>query len=403
MEHNKIRNENLSIFTLSYTMMTGMWGPALLFSILPLLQEKLNISSVQAGLLISIFIISASSFMLLGGMLGDRYGRKKIIIIGTAIYGFAGLLGFVFTEITQLYIPVLIIRVIQGLSNGLYIPNTVALTGDLFRGSLRTKAMGFLESFNSFGGVVAPFIAALVTYISWNSTFLVYPVASAISILCIHFFIPDPDKKEEEKDKNNRLPLKTAIKKIKGSKSMMGVFITGFVTFFIFMGLQSFIAIYAKQKFSIGILESGLVVPLPALGMSIASIFVGQYGARFTPLKRVSTGFFIIILSILSLPFAPKWVFYFLLFVSGLGCGIIVPTLSKILADLTSRNERGFIYSIYILFRALGSAVGPVFFTSLLILGLKMPFLTGGLVVFIIYFFSRNLLKEKMKVKTEAE
>ncbi len=392
-------SENLSLVVLSCAMVMGIWGPSLLVSILPLFQKHIKINSLQAGLLVSAFIFGSGILMLVGGLLGDRFGKKKIVMSGLLILVVMGFVSYI-SSVKGNYVFLLISRVIQGLGAGLFVPNVIAITGDLFKGELRVRALSILESSNSFGAAIAPFFASLLALIFWNCALLVYPIFCFILLIGVYYLIPDEinESQDDMEQSREQFPVKDVIERIKKYKCLIGIFIAAYSVYFIFMGLQSFIAIYTNSKFTIGIIESGIVVPLPALSMSIATLYVSRFGFILEEFKQIFLGFLIEIITLVLLPFWGKYLFYLTLVVIGIGNGFIISVLSKLIADYSGIKTRGSINSVYMFSRALGALSGPIFFGYLFNVGNNVPFYIGSLLLIllssIVYLFVRTNQRE---------
>ncbi len=117
------------------------------------------------------------------GRLADLYGRKRMLLIGIAIF-FAGsvLCGFAWNMET-----LIAFRVAQGIGTGALVPVAMTIVGDLYTPAERARMQGYLSSVWSTAAITGPMLGAfLVAHTSWPWVFWVnVPIATAAALLLI--------------------------------------------------------------------------------------------------------------------------------------------------------------------------------------------------------------------------
>ena len=123
------------------------------------------------------YLLTLASFILLGGSLGDRFGRRRIFVVGTVWFALASLLCGIAPN------PEVMVgaRLLQGVGAALLTPGSLAMIQGAFVPADRGKAIGTWSGLGSVFFAVGPFIGgALVDYASWRWIFLInLPLAVA--------------------------------------------------------------------------------------------------------------------------------------------------------------------------------------------------------------------------------
>jgi len=133
---------------------------------LPSIRTALHFSAVNLEWIISSYTLAFGGFLLLGGRLGDVFGRRRMFIVGIAIFTGASLAGGFATTSGWLIAT----RAIQGIGGAISAPTALALIGETFpEGSSRTRAMGIYAAMSGAGGAVGLLLGGiLTTALSWR-------------------------------------------------------------------------------------------------------------------------------------------------------------------------------------------------------------------------------------------
>ena len=119
---------------------------------LAVLQTDMNATAVDVQWVIEAYALLLSAFLLIGGSLGDQYGRRLIFLVGTVIFAIASVgCGFSAT-IRQLITA----RAVQGFGAALLIPGSLAIISNSFAEKERGRAIGTWSAFSAITAGIGP-------------------------------------------------------------------------------------------------------------------------------------------------------------------------------------------------------------------------------------------------------
>ena len=155
--------------------------------------EDLDASLAQLQWISNGYLLSLSSLILLGGSLGDRFGRRRIFVVGTVVFALASVLCGLAPG-PQLLIAA---RVVQGVGGALLMPGSLAMIQGAFVVEDRGRAIGAWSGLGGIASAVGPFIGgALVEYASWRWIFLINVPLAVVTVVIATRLVPetsDPD------------------------------------------------------------------------------------------------------------------------------------------------------------------------------------------------------------------
>jgi EmrB/QacA subfamily drug resistance transporter len=154
---------------------------------LPTIGRQLHLSSCGLHWIINAYLLALTVFLILGGKLGDRLGKKILFLAGVSLFGLASL----GSAIAPTGFWLIVSRVMQGLGGALMLPNSTAITLSIFPDDMRGKVMGTLLSFTSIFLIFGPFLGGFLTqYASWRYVFVLNIPLSLASIVLMLYYGP---------------------------------------------------------------------------------------------------------------------------------------------------------------------------------------------------------------------
>jgi len=145
---------------------------------LPALQQNLNATVTDIQWVVESYALFLAALLLVGGSLGDRYGRRKIYAVGIALFGISSVWCGISPNVKQLIFA----RAIQGIGAALLVPGSLAIISASFEAKERGTAIGTWSGFTAITAAVGPVVGGwLIENISWRWAFFInLPIAAAV-------------------------------------------------------------------------------------------------------------------------------------------------------------------------------------------------------------------------------
>src|SRR6476659_2944625 len=136
---------------------------------------------------VTAYTLTLASLILLGGSLGDRFGRRRVFLIGVGWFAAASLVCGLAQTTGQLVVA----RAVQGVGGALLTPGSLALIQSSFRPIDRARAIGVWSALSGIAGLLGPFLGGvLVDAVSWRLVFLLN-VPLAVVVLVAGRHVPE--------------------------------------------------------------------------------------------------------------------------------------------------------------------------------------------------------------------
>jgi ACDE family multidrug resistance protein len=353
-------------------------GNSMLIPVFPQMKQAMSLSQFQVGLIVTFFSIPAGLLIPLAGFLSDRFGRKVIMVPALMVYGVGGLIcGFAALTLRKPYYLLLFGRAVQGAGAGGTYQLAMALTGDTFQSSERTKALGLLEAANGLGKVLSPILGSLIALLSWYAPFFAYGLLAFPIALGVWFLVPENRKKLSQDS------LTEYWTKLKGvfqeqAVHLAACYLVGMVALFLLFGVLSYVSDVLESTYRIFGLTKGFVLAVPVFSMALTSYLSGLYLSNKQSLWKpiIVAAMFGAAVSLALLPLFAKLVPYMtVLFFLGISIGIVLPPINSLITGATSADRRGIITCLYGTVRFFGVAIGPPTFGLAIELGRWAMFL----------------------------
>src|SRR5215212_4905240 len=125
---------------------------------LPVIQDELNATAVDALWVVESYALMLAALILVGGSLGDHYGRRRIFMVGVALFTVASVWCGLAPNPGQLIAA----RAVQGIGGALMIPGSLAIISASFSEENRGRAIGTWSGFSGVTAAIGPIVGGIV-------------------------------------------------------------------------------------------------------------------------------------------------------------------------------------------------------------------------------------------------
>lgn len=355
--------------------------------------EGLGIEPSAARLLITTHGIMIAICSPLVGLLIDKVGVRRPLILGLVLYGLAGGSGIFITN----YYLLIGSRVLLGISVAMIFTSITVIILDLYEGRQRNRVMGWRGSSNSIGGIIWPLVGGSLGTFSWHLPFSVYLISFPIAFVAF-LAIPGIHKSVDP-------PINDVVNS--KQESIFNLFRSKPILFLpyslVFVGnilLYAIIVFMPRLVEQFGITSSfyiGTFISTVGIAGGTTSLFYGRIKARLSFNTIVKISLFLWSVGFILISQAPfVWLISVSILFFGIGMGMVIPTVSVWVGEIVPASFRGRMTSYITLFSYTGQFLSPIILSPLeLSLGLDTLFLVIGATCVFLLILSLSLLRLK--------
>jgi len=332
----------------------GFVDTHLLIPIIALYAYGLGASVGITGLIIGLYSITNTPANILFGRLIDRVGYKVPLITG--LIGDA--LGMFFYSLCRLPIHLALVRTIHGISGGLIGPATMSITADYSNEAGKGRAMGFYGMSIAAATLVGYGLGGVIaSRLGYKTLFLFGAIMLAAGAM-LSLLLPGNRKKGSLTAKTSLGEDFNKAKGLLGRKGLTVSYCSIFAQYFAFGGVVTLLPLYVKNL-EMEAFHVGMLLAIFAIMFIILQFPSGAFSDKVGRLIPTTIG---LGLSIVSLTILPSVATFALLAVImalyGAAYGILFPSISALIADHTSFEERGMATGIFHALLTAGVAIG---------------------------------------------
>ncbi|MDP5182033.1 MFS transporter [Blastococcus sp. BMG 814] len=136
---------------------------------------------------VNAYTLTLAALILLGGSLSDRYGRRRLFVVGVCWFALASLLCGLAPDIETLVAA----RALQGIGGALLTPGSLAIISASFSGPDRAAAVGAWSGLSGVAAAIGPFVGGWLVEWSWRAVFLINLPLAALVVLVAVRHVPE--------------------------------------------------------------------------------------------------------------------------------------------------------------------------------------------------------------------
>lgn len=177
------------LVSLSLSMLLSSLGTSIANVGLPTLAQALNTSFQAVQWVVIAYLLAITTSIIALGRLGDRIGRRRLLLAGIALFTFASALCAVAPNIGLLFAA----RIAQGLGAAVMMAMTMALVGETLGKDNTGRAMGLLGTMSAIGTALGPSLGgALIFGFGWRAMFLINLPVGLLAFILAYRYLPTP-------------------------------------------------------------------------------------------------------------------------------------------------------------------------------------------------------------------
>jgi MFS family permease len=318
----------------------GAFGEGLYFWVFPLYIRELHADYVQLGSVYSV-LLGVSAFVgLAGGLLADRYDRKKLLILGWMLWIFAPLVYSFAVEWPQL-IPGAVCWGASNIAGPAVSAYVVTAVTDKKRVA---SVVTFVYSTFTFSYIFAPAVGGYLSTIAGMRLVLYFSTLLIVVSTCVFFFIDGQRPLKGEAQEHHSSLASTERKQLLRKLLLWSCFFT-LTTFFMSLA-RNFLTVFLSEQASLSKFQVGLFGSVNFAGMTFVGIAMGRLGDRWRKSGAISVSLLLFIVSMVPMLFVrDSTVLMLLAFVYG-GSAVTGSLVSSFVGTIAPEARRGLWLSI---------------------------------------------------------
>ncbi len=379
---------NAPLIILMVNMFIAMLGIGLIIPILPDFMQEFGATGATMGYLISAFGLTQFLCSPIAGEWSDKYGRKKMIVIGLFMFAASQLIFAIADQLWMLYAS----RLLGGIGAAFLIPSMMAYTADITTEDKRGKGMGMLGAAMSLGFVIGPGIGGFLAAFGLRVPFYVSAVIAAVATIASFFALPETLSREAQmKARNSQEKRENIFRQILASVKAP-YFVLLFLVFTLTFGLSNFEAIfglYVDQKYGYTPADISILITVGALmGVIIQSLCIEWLLRRFGEKRLINLTLLLSsITMVLMLLSGNFWYVLVLTLLFFTFTSVMRPAINTLLSKMAG-NEQGFVAGMNNAYMSVGNIIGPGLAGILFDVQINLPYLFGAFILLASMFLS---------------
>lgn len=387
----------VAVFTLGWLVIYA--ARTILNPIMGNIKAEFTLDNAQLGLIMSLFFIGYTVTQIPSGIMGDKIGRKKILVPSFLVFG----IFMVITGLMPSYFLFVIAWVIVGLAQGMFYGPQYALSSEAIPEKNITLGSALINSGMAFGTSIGYFISSISVSemgMSWRIPFYIMAVPILIIAFLMYRIIKERPRKQVQQDENIA-PFKMS--SLFKNRNLILAYIIIFCSIYGFFMIITWLPYYLESERGINFAQVAFVASLVPWAAIPGSLFFSWLSDKLGRRKPV-----LMIMLPLAFIFTASIVFFdnlVILYIALIGYGIVGkistnPVLIAVVADNAPKSALGTSFSVYNFIGMTASILAPYItgFLTDLTGSMAIGFYLAALLL-VVGLVAALMLKEKGKVQ----
>ncbi len=378
--------KNPKLLTLFFTMIVVMLGFGIVIPIFPFYVEQFGVGGTGLGIMMALFSIMQFIFSPFWGSLSDRYGRKKILLLGVV----GNALALFLTGLAWNFPVLLVARTLGGILSAATMPTAMAYISDSTTERDRGAGMGLIGAAMGVGMVIGPGLGGWLAGDSLSIPFFLAGGLSLVAVVLIWAILPESLPEEQRTTGQVKLSgpqMGTLWQALWGPLGFL--MFLAFLVNFALANFEGVFGLYADARYGYGPAEVGTL--LMVVGVISTAVQMGLTG----PATRKFGEIWVIIASLIASAVG----FWLMTLADGIGLVYLTVAffvfanamLRPAIMSLTSKRAeggQGMALGLNNSFQSLGRVVGPLWAGIMFDLHMNLPYWTGAAILVATFGFA---------------
>lgn len=333
-------------------------GRTLIFPFFALyVTQKFSVGMTEAGVLIAVFSLSGFVGNMLGGGLTDRFGRRRMILIGLVVSALSSISMGLVNSLSAFFALAVFVGILSDIAG----PAQAAMVADLLPERQRSEGFGLLRVAGNLAWIIGPTIGGFLATRSFLLLFILDAILSLITAVIVYRSIPEtmPSHPESDTPENLGRTFKGYMH-VLADRGYLGFLAIVIIMNLVYVQLYSTFSVYLRDVHGIGPQGYGLLMTLNATLVVVAQFWTTRRVKNRPPMVMMALG---------SAFYAAGFTLFGLVSTYGLFIGgmmlvtigemIVMPVSQSLAAWFAPETMRGRYMAVFGLAWALPSAIGP--------------------------------------------
>lgn len=392
-----------ALLLLMFNLFLVFTGIGLVIPIMPKFMEELGITGSTVGLLVAAFSLTQLLFSPLAGRMADKFGRKRMIVIGMIVFALSeGLFGIA-NDPVLLYVS----RLLGGICAALIMPAVMAYAADVTTKDERAAGMGYINAAITTGFIIGPGIGGYIAEFGLRAPFYSAAAAGIIAAGITFFILPEsmPAKEPSSDSPSNVKQQRNLLTQLMYSYREP-YFLSLIIVFVMSFGLANFetvFGLFVDHKFGFEPKDIAFIITFGSIAGAVVQVTAFSWILqRFGEKQVISVCLLFAGVFILMTLFVHQfWLIFAVTFIVFLSIDILRPAISTQMSML-AKDQQGYVAGLNSSFTSLGNIAGPVVAGFLFDVDINYPYALAFTILLICFGISLRTGKRKLQDTTTA-
>ncbi|WLV25188.1 MFS transporter [Aciduricibacillus chroicocephali] len=367
-ETNKPNKSNIIMLAiLLLNLFIAFMGISLVIPVTPAIMNELHLSGSTVGYLVASFAVAQLIVSPIAGRWADRFGRKRMIVIGLIVFGISEFIFGIGKAIEALFLS----RVLGGISAAFIMPAVTAFIADITTPKERSKALGYMSASINTGFIIGPGVGGFLAEISTRMPFFVASGFALLAAVLSVILLREPERNVASNEAGRQKP---SIKRIFAPMYFIA-FIIIFISSFGLATFESLFSLFVDHKFGFTPKDIAIMITGGAvIGAFAQVVLFDRLTRKIGEIRLVR--YCLMLSTVLVFLVTLVHAYFAVLLVTVivfLGFDLIRPAVTTYLTKI-AEGEQGFAGGMNSMFTSFGNVLGPIIGGMLFDMNLNFPF-----------------------------